>query len=327
MGVIRSDIEYKKELGTMNEIYKGYQTMDAASHPVVTKGKKAAEIVSDKLYKAEYEDEKALIYYPVHISEGYEQVKKCKEAVADANYKAGLEDNKKGNSFKPTDTETYAVIKGHEEATKAETHPLAESNEMILAKELKPTQSKKLYASAAQIDMRSTNKLTTGCVEIAHAQATQPLQSQTAYRDADIKGTGRQDPANAFPEHAHIRQVGKTVAGFEYVKDAKKDLESVKGGPIDTPELLRTKDAGVIRSDIEYKKEMPGVTAMYKGYQTMDAASHPVVTKGKKAADIVSMRKYHEDYEDEKALIYYPVHISEGYEQVKKCKEAVADAN
>merc|ERR1712136_200785 len=201
------------------------------------------------------------------------------------------------------------------------------SNEMILAKELKPTQSKKLYASAAQIDMRSTNKLTTGCVEIAHAQATQPLQSQTAYRDADIKGTGRQDPANAFPEHAHIRQVGKTVAGFEYVKDAKKDLESVKGGPIDTPELLRTKDAGVIRSDIEYKKEMPGVTAMYKGYQTMDAASHPVVTKGKKAAEIVSMRKYHEDYEDEKALVYYPVHISEGYEQVRKCKEATADAN
>merc|ERR1712136_418781 len=339
MGVIRSDIEYKKEMPGVTAMYKGYQTMDAAAHPVVTKGKKAADIVSDRLYKAEYEDEKALIYYPVHISEGYEQVKKCKEAVADANYKTGLEDNKKGNSFKPTDTETYAVIKGHEEATKdrlykadyektkTETHPLAESNEMILAKELKPTQSKKLYASAAQIDMRSTNKLTTGCVEIAHAQATQPLQSQTAYRDADIKGTGRQDPANAFPEHAHIRQVGKTVAGFEYVKDAKKDLESVKGGPIDAPDLVRAKEAGVIRSDIEYKKEMPGVTAMYKGYQTMDAASHPVVTKGKKAADIVSMRKYHEDYEDEKALIYYPVHISEGYEQVKKCKEAVADAN
>merc|ERR1712136_553911 len=222
-GVIRSDIEYKKEMPGVTAMYKGYQTMDAAAHPVVTKGKKAADIVSDRLYKADYEDEKALIYYPVHISEGYEQVKKCKEAVADANYKTGLEDNKKGNSFKPTDTETYTVIKGHEaatkdrlykadyEATKTETHPLAESNEMILAKELKPTQSKKLYASAAQIDMRSTNKLTTGCVEIAHAQATQPLQSQTAYRDADIKGTGRQDPANAFPEHAHIRQVGRLL--------------------------------------------------------------------------------------------------------------------
>merc|ERR1712136_709698 len=337
-GVIRSDIEYKKEMPGVTAMYKGYQTMDAASHPVVTKGKKAAEIVSDRLYKAEYEDEKALIYYPVHISEGYEQVKKCKEATADANYKTGLEDNKKGNSFKPTDTETYAVIKGHEAATKdrlyksayeAEKHknkPLADSNEMQLARKLVADTHDKYYKAAAQADFADA-KIDTSAVHIAHAQATQPLQSQTAYRDADIKGTGRQDPANAFPEHAHIRQVGQTVAGFEYVKDAKKDLESVKGGPIDAPELVRAKEAGVIRSDIEYKKEMPGVTAMYKGYQTMDAASHPVVTKGKKAAEIVSMRKYHEDYEDEKALIYYPVHISEGYEQVKKCKEAVADAN
>merc|ERR1712142_139297 len=193
-GVIRSDIEYKKEMPGVTAMYKGYQTMDAAAHPVVTKGKKAADIVSDRLYKADYEDEKALIYYPVHISEGYEQVKKCKEQVADANYKAGLEDNKKGNSYKPTDTETYAVIKQHEftkdrlykedyERTKTETHPLAESNEMILSKELKPTQSKKLYASAAQIEMRSSNKLTTGCVEIAHAQAAQPLQSATVYKD------------------------------------------------------------------------------------------------------------------------------------------------
>merc|ERR1712136_693519 len=311
-GVIRSDIKYKKEMPGVTAMYKGYQTMDAAAHPVVTKGKHAADIVSDRLYKADYEDEKALIYYPVHISEGYEQVKKCKEAVADANYKTGLEDNKKGNSFKPTDTETYTVIKGHEAATKDRLYKSAYEAEKHKNKPLAD------FADA---------KIDTSAVHIAHAQATQPLQSQTAYRDADIKGTGRQDPANAFPEHAHIRQVGQTVAGFEYVKDAKKDLESVKGGPIDAPDLVRAKEAGVIRSDIEYKKEMPDVTAMYKGYQTMDAASHPVVTKGKKAAEIVSMRKYHEDYEDEKALIYYPVHISEGYEQVKKCKEATADAN
>merc|ERR1712136_690054 len=98
------------------------------------------------------------------------------------------------------------------------------------------------------------------------------------------------------------------------------------GLPVDNPDFERSKNAAIIRSDIEYKKEMPGVTAMYKGYQTMDAATHPVVTKGKKAADIVSMKKYHEEYEDEKALIYYPVHISEGYEQVKKVKEATSDA-
>merc|ERR1712136_496544 len=336
-GIIRSDIEYKKEMPDVTAMYKGYQTMDAASHPVVTKGKKAAEIVSMRKYHEDYEDEKALVYYPVHISEGYEQVKKCKEATADANYKTGLEDNKKGNNFKPTDTEAYAVIKGHEAATKdriyksayeAEKHknkPLADSNEMQLARKLVADTHDKYYKAAAQADFADA-KIETSAVHIAHAQATQPLQSQTAYRDADIKGTGRQDPANAFPEHIHVKQVQTNIGNKEYVKDAKKDLESVGGIPADGPAFETAKSAQIIRSDIDYKKEMPDVTAMYKGYQTMDAATHPVITKGKHAADIVSMKKYHEDYEDEKALIYYPVHITEGYEQVKKCKEATSDA-
>merc|ERR1712142_1015986 len=335
--IIRSDIEYKKEMPDVTAMYKGYQTMDAASHPVVTKGKKAADIVSMRKYHEDYEDEKALVYYPVHISEGYEQVKKCKEATADANYKADLEDNKKGNSFKPTDTETYAVMKQHEdtkdriyksayEAEKHKNKPLADSNEMQLARKLVADTHDKYYKAAAQADFADA-KIDTSAVHIAHAQAAQPLQSQTAYRDADIKGTGRQDPANAFPEHIHVKNVQTNIGNKEYQKDAIRDMNQVGGIPADGPAFETAKNASIIRSDIEYKKEMPDVTAMYKGYQTMDAASHPVVTKGKKAADIVSMRKYHEDYEDEKALIYYPVHISEGYEQVKKCKEQVADAN
>merc|ERR1712136_373942 len=186
-GIIRSDIEYKKEMPDVTAMYKGYQTMDAASHPVVTKGKKAADIVSMRKYHEDYEDEKALVYYPVHISEGYEQVKKCKEATADANYKTGLEENKKGNNFKPTDTETYAVIKGHEaatkdrlyksayEATKMANKPLAVSNEMMLAKKLVADTHDKYYQADAKADLQS-NQLPTDAVGIAHAKATQPLQ-------------------------------------------------------------------------------------------------------------------------------------------------------
>merc|ERR1712135_109452 len=197
---------------------------------------------------------------------------------------------------------------------------------MQLARKLVADTHDKYYKAAAQADFADA-KIDTSAVHIAHAQATQPLQSQTAYRDADIKGTGRQDPANAFPEHAHIKQVQENIGNKEYKKDAVRDMNQVGGIPADGPAFETAKSAQIIRSDIDYKKEMPDVTAMYKGYQTMDAATHPVVTKGKKAADIVSMKKYHEEYEDEKALVYYPVHISEGYEQVKKCKEAVADAN
>merc|ERR1712136_260542 len=335
--IIRSDIDYKKEMPDVTAMYKGYQTMDAATHPVITKGKHAADIVSMKKYHEEYEDEKALIYYPVHITEGYEQVKKTKEATSDAVYKAGLEDGKKGNNFKPTDTETYAVMKGHEftkdrlykaeyESTKHQNKPLADSNEMQLAKKLVADTHDKSYQAEAKADLQK-NQVDQNSVHILHARAIQPLQSQTGYRDPDIKGTGRGDPANAFPEHQHIKQVQENIGNKAYQKDAIRDMNQVGGIPADGPAFETAKSAQIIRSDIDYKKEMPDVTAMYKGYQTMDAATHPVITKGKHAADIVSMKKYHEDYEDEKALIYYPVHISEGYEQVKKVKEATADAN
>merc|ERR1719370_457662 len=157
--------------------------MDAASHPVITKGKKIKEIVSDRLYHEDYEDEKALVYYPVHITEGYDAVKKTKEATADANYKTGIEDNKKGNSFKPTDTETYTVMKQHEatkdriykgdyEATKHQNKPLAQSNEMILAKQLVADTHDKYYTSEATLNLRK-NAVDAGTVKIAHARHAQ----------------------------------------------------------------------------------------------------------------------------------------------------------
>jgi hypothetical protein len=334
--VIRSDLEYKKEMPEVTAMYKGYQTMDAASHPVVTKGKKAAEIVSDRLYHEDYEDEKALVYYPVHITEGYDAVKKTKEATADANYKTGIEDNKKGNSFKPTDTETYSVMKTHEatkdriykgdyEATKHQNKPLAVTNEMILSKKLVEDTHDKWYQADAKFDLRET-RIDAGAASITHAKATQPLQSVTGYRDADLTGSGRGDPANSFPEHKHIAQVQENIGQREYTKDAKRDMAEVAGLPADIPDIVRSKHASAIRSDLEYKKEMPAVTDQYKGYQTMDAATHPVITKGNKIKEILSDRLYHEDYEDEKALIYYPVHITEGYDSVKKTREATSDA-
>merc|ERR1712176_1237099 len=96
---------------------------------------------SDKEYKQEYEEDKAMIYYPAHISEEYEAQKKVKEATADVNYKAEFEATKTKNAFQVDQTETYQVMKENEdvapinykadyEHTKAQNTPLAESNEM-----------------------------------------------------------------------------------------------------------------------------------------------------------------------------------------------------
>ena len=37
-----------------------------------------------------------------------------------------------------------------------------------------------------------------------------------------------------------------------------------------------------------YKKDLPDVIEKFKGYQTLDASVHPVITRGKKAKDIQS---------------------------------------
>merc|ERR1712136_57764 len=336
--IIRSDIDYKKEMADVTEQFKGYQTMDPATHPVITKGKHAADIVSMKKYHEEYEDEKALIYYPVHISEGYEQVKKVKEATSDAVYKAGLEDNKKGNYFKPTDTETYAVMEEHEstkdrhykwdyEATKHENKLPADNVATAHAQAAQPLQSNKLYQAEAKKDLQSAN-VPFESAGIQHPYSTQHLASHNAYNkdyEDNVKGAGRSDPANAFPEHMHHRANAANFSQSEYVKDATKDMNSVGGLPVDIPDIIRSKQAAEQLSDRNYKGEMSAVTEQFKGYQTMDPAGHPVVTKRQKDQALLSQKAYHEEYEDEKALIYYPVHISEGYEQVRKVKEATAD--
>merc|ERR1712142_694954 len=117
-------------------------------------------------------------------------------------------------------------------------------------------------------------------------------------------------------------KVAEQISKNEYPKAAKKDMVEIPGLPVDAPDFERSKNASAILSDLQYKKDMPAVTAEFKGYQTMDAQEHPVVIKGKKAKEILSEIPYREEYHDEKALVYYPVHITEGYDSVKKTREA-----
>ena len=56
-------------------------------------------------------------------------------------------------------------------------------------------------------------------IEIAHAVITQPMSSkneyQAEYKDK-VKGQGRSDPANAFPEHKRHRKVQMNASAVSY---------------------------------------------------------------------------------------------------------------
>merc|ERR1712142_131935 len=334
---ILSDLQYKKDMPAVTEQFKGYQTMDPATHPVITKGKKAAEITSEKAYREEYHDEKALVYYPVHITEGYDSVKKTREATG-LGYKKDWEADKIKCDYKITESEYYKTLKDHEitkdrlykedyEATKHENKIPADNLATVHAKNTH-LQSDAAYAAEAKKDMETTHVPADG-VGIKHAMDTQPLASHNEYKadyNDNVRGTGRGDPANSFPEHKHMAAVAAQISNKEYQKQAIKEMNEVGGLPADIPDIQRAKNAAAALSDREYKKSLADVNADMRGYQTMDPQDHPVVTKRKKDQEVLSTKLYHEEYEDEKALVYYPVHITEGYGEIKKTREATGPA-
>ena len=99
---------------------------------------------------------------------------------------------------------------------------------------------------------------------------------------------------------------------------------------------------------VAYKKQKKETIDNYRGFQTMDSKDHPVVQQGIKAAEITSdvsrclLRRilsfliyehcffqipYKEDWEAEKQLVYYPVHITPGYEASSDVKKVQSDVS
>merc|ERR1712050_235472 len=138
----------------------------------------------------------------------------------------------------------------------------------------------------------------------------------------DVEGKGRSDPANAFTEHAHLRRVSADISSTDYGKTAKKIMNECKGIPEDAAIFKIAKENAANLSDINYKKDLPATQEAMKGYQTMDPATHPVVVEKKKKLDLFSDKVYHQEWEDEKFMVYFPEHITEGYES----KAALAKA-
>ena len=82
--------------------------MNASDHPIVTRGIQVSEILSEALYREDYEMEKDLIYFPMNITPGYETQKKAKEFQSDLTYRAKYHDDKYKNKFNSAETEKYA---------------------------------------------------------------------------------------------------------------------------------------------------------------------------------------------------------------------------
>ena len=84
--------------------------MDAALHPVVQRGILVAELMSDALYREDWNEEKDLIYYPVQVTPGYESATNAQKFASNKIYTKKHEETKLGCQFMYAHTSDLGIL-------------------------------------------------------------------------------------------------------------------------------------------------------------------------------------------------------------------------
>merc|ERR1739838_1164555 len=194
-----SDREYTKQKKEVIANYRGFQTMDAREHPDVTKAAKANDLISNKTYKQDWEDDKSVVYFPYTFTPEYETKSGLQKH--DNDYTQDHNETKSNNKFDVTETPVYTQLKEHEqknsdvnykkyfEKNKGKTFGTDITPEMAKAKELLPI-NKKAYEEKSKKDQVKTHVGSDG-QEIAHATNMTKQASQNVYKEdfkKDIQG-------------------------------------------------------------------------------------------------------------------------------------------
>merc|ERR1712130_275099 len=193
---------------------------------------------------------------------------------------------------------------------------IVDPTEVKLAAQIKPWIGKAAYTKAAQ-DIAAKHGLVAGDLSLQHAAETKLTLSMKEYRKVwseSIRGTGgcyKSIDDMYLERQCKMNQEQLSLANYK-----AKDLESnTKYTTIaDTPDMLRVKAQAGLLNDYAYAASRRECISKYKGFQTMDAHSHPVVLRGVEASERISNARYTEDWNEAKEMIYFPVQITPGYE-------------
>uniref|UniRef100_H2XXK9 SH3 domain-containing protein n=1 Tax=Ciona intestinalis TaxID=7719 RepID=H2XXK9_CIOIN len=230
----------------------------------------------------------------------------------------------------------YEMNKGKNQTSIPETH------EYKFAKELGNTSSDAEYVREAD-KMMHTHNLPLDYPEFVRAKENAKNASDKNYPD----GLG---PFHSVSE-THEMERAKSLQPLKetvYSKEA-----STHNLPLDYPEFVRAKENAINASDTKYKKNHKETKALKTPEMVLSKSLRPIVSNklymdnfkknvvGKAPADLtgsypeydharevskmISKRKYKEDYMADKDIIYYPVHLTPGYEAAVKSNEHQSD--
>lgn len=324
LSLLLSGEEYKKQYRQAVNDFKGFMRMDASLHPLVVQGEKINKLFSDNHYKSEWEEEKSWVYFPYHISPGYEQSKLNEKSISDKRYKQPVTAD---NKFDIVKTEKYEQDKNlvdklsHQKyaqkaklANVSDIHPQAVMPEMVKSRFLEQYLSKKAYTDAAA-EIKAKYNIDAHDFHLKHDMQITAQFSDRKYKedfDKKIKGLFPKDVKIAYPEYEFRAKTDALVSDAAYKKDAESKIHTYTIKE-DYPMFTHAVEAYNNMSDVKYTKGRYDAVKDMKGFQRMDAAQHPVVQRGQAVYNIISQRKYVEDWMEEKEYVYFPVQITEAY--------------
>ena len=327
MALSVKDSEYKKSMWDAIKDMKGFMRMDAALHPVVTRGIEVAEMQSQALYTEEWDLEKDLIYFPVQVTPGYETAITAQKFQSNLLYAQQHEETKMNNKFDQTQTERYKDIQTAEKARSDKTYRaayeetkhvhkgVAVTMDMERIKPLKSINETNYKAEAKALAMKYG--LTADDCKLANSMQVAAATSDRLYKkhyNENVLGLSSKADVQGHPVYKDSAELKKKL-GRNYTKDAMKILE--KNNYAQFEEEVRARTVALYCNPDEYSKQRRECINDFKGYMRMDAASHPIVTRGIEVAEMQSMALYREDYEIEKDLIYFPAQVTPGYESAQ----------
>ena len=296
-----------------------------------------ADNLCDAIYKEDWNTDKELVYFPVQMTEKFNEDKKLKSKLD--NYNADYEKNKAAINFDTTTTEKYQQDKKHQHMTSDAT-----GYKEDWRKNVQGTQ--KGADRTMQMDINDTLKVTKD-QNYTKGAKERMANYERSLQDPDYETMSKAQVQRSdkhykkdYNENVRGHNLGAPIEGhLDYYSQKKvKDITNDAAYTADAKERMKTfilePDSPFIRSAIEkqkmvnpadYRKSGKEAIETMKGFQQLDIYANPYLNRHIINSENLSDNMYREEYEIDKDCIYYPYNTSEKYSQDKKMHNTVGD--